>query len=178
MFQKLCGPGALQNVILTTTMWDDVDEALGLMREEELRTQFWKSMITFGSRMARFRYTHDSAWDIIDKFADTNRRPVLLQQEMVDEGKDLPNTTAGTGLFQFWEKLIANLREILHKHEVRLQGVSKENNPEMAAAVEQEKLALSRNLERAKEQKRKVDPGRRTFRRVVRKATVRKSSVS
>jgi len=178
MFEKLCGPSALQNVILTTTMWDEVDEATGLMREEELRTKYWKSMITFGSRMARVGNTYDSAWDVLDKFANTAHRPVLLQQEMVDQGKDLANTTAGSALFQFWEKLVANFREILRKLEARLRGVSKENDPEAAAAVEMEKLTISRELEQAKEQKRKVDPEKRSFHRVVRKATITRPSLS
>jgi hypothetical protein len=38
MFEKLCGKNALRNIILITTMWDEVDEALGLQREKQLRT--------------------------------------------------------------------------------------------------------------------------------------------
>jgi len=111
VFKKLCGPDALQNVILTTTMCDEVDEAIGSMREKQLRMTYWRSMITFGSKVARFGYTYDSAWDIIDKFANTTHRPVCLQQEMVDQGKDLPHTAAGTALFQFQKNIIANCRE-------------------------------------------------------------------
>ena len=33
MFEELCGKDALKNVILTTTMWDEVDEETGLARE-------------------------------------------------------------------------------------------------------------------------------------------------
>jgi len=178
MFEKLCGPGALQNVILTATMWDEVDEETGLMREEELRTKYWKSMITFGSRIARLGNTYDSAWDVIDKFANTTPRPVLLQQEMVDQGKDLPNTRAGSALFQFWEKLIVTFHEIIRRLETRLRGVSKENDLEASAAIEREKLAVSRKLEQAKRQKQKVDPKKRSTNRTVRKVMVRRPSSS
>jgi len=36
MFQELCGHNALRNIILTTTMWLDVEEELGSVREKEL----------------------------------------------------------------------------------------------------------------------------------------------
>jgi len=153
MFKKLCGPDAFQNVILTTTMCDEVDEAIGSMHKKQFRTTYWWSMITFGSKVARFGYTYDSAWDIIDKFANTTRRPVCLQQEMVDQGKNLPHTAAGAALFQFQKNIIANCREILQKLDARLRTVSKENNPETTAAIKKEKLAVSRELEQAIEQK-------------------------
>ena len=45
MFEELCGKDALKNVILTTTMWDEVDEETGLAREEQLKNIYWKPMI-------------------------------------------------------------------------------------------------------------------------------------
>jgi len=69
-FKELCGKDGLQKIILVTTMWGEVDEETGSRREEELRERYWKTMITQGSRTARFEGTLDSesAWHILDPF--------------------------------------------------------------------------------------------------------------
>ena len=43
MFEKLCGE-EFDSIILTTTMWNEVDDNLGNGREDELKTLYWKSM--------------------------------------------------------------------------------------------------------------------------------------
>jgi len=96
--EKLCGTEALQLLIFVTTMWDTVISQTGKLREEELWTRFWKSTITSGSRMARFDNTCESAWGILDQFTGV-RCPLQLQTEMVDEGKSLMWTAAGSALF-------------------------------------------------------------------------------
>jgi hypothetical protein len=53
MFQELCGKKALQNVVLVTTMWDEVNEAVGVQMEKELKDKYWK-VIDRGSATARF----------------------------------------------------------------------------------------------------------------------------
>ena len=67
-FEKLCGQNALQNVILTTTMWDLIDIESGLAREGELRETYWKAMICQGCTTVRYQNALDSAWDILDHF--------------------------------------------------------------------------------------------------------------
>lgn len=48
LFRKLCGDNALQNVVLATTMWDIVEEGLGVQREQELmdKKEFWGYMLS------------------------------------------------------------------------------------------------------------------------------------
>ena len=60
MFKKLCGPDALKNVILATTMWDRVSEAEGAAREKELTStaDFWGWMVSQGSRVHRHSGKH------------------------------------------------------------------------------------------------------------------------
>ncbi|KAF9469801.1 P-loop containing nucleoside triphosphate hydrolase protein, partial [Collybia nuda] len=117
MFERLCGIDALQNVMLVTTMWDEVyDMAIGLAHEEELKAKYWNSMLNVGSRILRFGYTHQSAWTIVDQFTGIRDRvPLQLQVELVDEGKDLSQTAAGSALYQWLEGLITQLRELLAK---------------------------------------------------------------
>ena len=66
MFEELCDKFALRNVILTTTMWDAVDEHVGLRRQKELEEVYWKGMIDAGYKAARYLNTTESAWDILD----------------------------------------------------------------------------------------------------------------
>jgi hypothetical protein len=117
IFEKLCGKNVLQNVILTTTMWDEVDELTGQQRERELKAKYWKAMIDQGSKTVRYLNTPDSALDIIDHFLQTAnaRYAVLLQEEMVDMERQLRETKAGQALFGTLEVLVRKQQEMLNK---------------------------------------------------------------
>jgi hypothetical protein len=91
-FAKLCGPQAMQNAVIATTMWDEVWEATGVGREQALRAQFWNGMLSNGCRLERFQNTCESAWDIIGQHSSATFR---LPEEMVDDGKQ---TGANEGL--------------------------------------------------------------------------------
>jgi len=108
MFKLVCGADALQNVVLVTTMWDEVDEETGLSPEEELRNDFWKSMIDSGSRMMQFRRSYKSAWEILDQLSGI-RRPLLLQVEMVHKKKSLSQTSAGAALLEWLARVILQI---------------------------------------------------------------------
>ncbi|KAL4080714.1 P-loop containing nucleoside triphosphate hydrolase protein [Scleroderma citrinum] len=98
MFKELCGKDNFKNVVLVTTMWDEVLEDVGLQREEELQNEFWKVMTRLGSTTRRFHLTKESAWEIIGAISVSipeERRPLLIQQEMVDEYKPLHKTSSG-----------------------------------------------------------------------------------
>ncbi|KAF9441876.1 hypothetical protein P691DRAFT_628832, partial [Macrolepiota fuliginosa MF-IS2] len=93
MFQQLCGLSALSNVILVTTNWGQfqtVDE--GIKNEEGLRNN-WQPLLDSGSQMLRFEYTCTSAWNIINALL-TNKKPLEIQREMVDENRPSPQTSA------------------------------------------------------------------------------------
>ena len=45
MFEELCGKNAFHSVILTTTMWDEVDGETGEERERELKEKYCWSVI-------------------------------------------------------------------------------------------------------------------------------------
>lgn len=96
LFQKVCGKDALNNVYLTTTMWDEVEPSVGEKRAEELRS-YWGTMIAQGSQMARFKLDDGSAKQLIQQIVarDAPRKALLIQREMVDMKKKLKQTTAG-----------------------------------------------------------------------------------
>jgi hypothetical protein len=118
MFQFLCGKDALQNVVLTTTNWDRVPDNLASSREAELQSLYWRPLIKQGSRVARFHpRTFDTAWQIIDRFSATPRRPLQVQVEMVDQGKGLDETSVFKFLTRWWKKLVKGLNGVVRKGE-------------------------------------------------------------
>ena len=112
MFQNLCGTEALKNVVLVTTMWDEVDEEEGNNRESELTSRYWKTMIELGCRTSRFHNNTKSALDIVSQFQDA-RCTVLLQRELVDLYFELAVTSASQTLFPFRVELIKKIKEFL-----------------------------------------------------------------
>ncbi|KDQ52985.1 hypothetical protein JAAARDRAFT_84004, partial [Jaapia argillacea MUCL 33604] len=117
MFQKLCGKKTLENVILTTTMWDEVDEFTGNAREEELKWKYWDYMLSKKSRISRFLNTRQSAWAVLDPILGSvhEERALLLQTEMGELKRCLPETSAGHGLFSTMEELLKKEQHVLRR---------------------------------------------------------------
>ena len=117
MFKELCGKNAFQNVILTTTMWDKVDEETGEAREKELKSKYWQSMLERGSTTGRFMRTRESAFTVIEPLIDAanERSSVLLQKELVDMGNKLSSTSAGRKLVSELEVLVRKRQDILRR---------------------------------------------------------------
>ena len=95
IFKKICGQLALKNVLLVTTRWNEVDEAVGASREKQLREDFWAYMLSNGSTMTRFHGTKDSAMVIVSELMSKQTIVLELQRELIDEGKTLQETAAG-----------------------------------------------------------------------------------
>ncbi|KAI6024298.1 hypothetical protein EDC04DRAFT_283093 [Pisolithus marmoratus] len=93
----LCGEENFKDVILVTTVWDEVTEEVGSARERELFSDFWGPMVKLGSSMHRFEGNMESAWKIINSITvlpPAQRRPLQIQREMVDKRIPLHKTTA------------------------------------------------------------------------------------
>lgn len=86
----------MPNVIITTTMWGDVEEEIGMRREQELRELFCKDMLQAGCRTERFLNTHDSAWRIIGSVGDRAGLQVRLPNEILDNRPGIKETKASS----------------------------------------------------------------------------------
>jgi hypothetical protein len=146
MFQQLCGHNALRNIILTTTMWVDVEEELGSQREKELEKKYWKGMINEGSKVFRFLNTSESAWAILNNFLQPayDRQAVQLKEEMVDLEQQLSETKAG-------KKLYGELETIVKKQQTTLQKIREETkrhsqSKALLQALKEEHEALRKEL--------------------------------
>jgi hypothetical protein len=117
MFAKICGDDAIKNVVFTTTMWTNVKADLGGTREQELMGKYWAPMMNAGAQTMRFEDSFNSAWQIIDKIVGVQhtRRPLLLQEELVDLGRRPNETEAGKTLYSTLQQLRAEQSEIVRK---------------------------------------------------------------
>jgi hypothetical protein len=127
MFKKLCGPDAASNIRLVTTKWSHVKEFIGQERERQLCEIYWNEMMGQGSSVVQFRDTLESAWDIVNSIVAKNPvGSVLIQRELVDLRKTLPETEAGIALRQ-------ELEALLEEEKARARDLKKEATPEMQA---------------------------------------------
>jgi hypothetical protein len=115
MFNKLCGDSALKNVILTTTKWGDIAPDVGRKREQQLSDTSWRKMLAQGSKMARFTDAPGSASAIIDLILDKDPVDALIQQELVDLQKLLPETEAGKTLRYTLQELLEAQKKIVRQ---------------------------------------------------------------
>ncbi|KAG5638660.1 hypothetical protein H0H81_011212 [Sphagnurus paluster] len=110
MFEALCGKDALHNVVLTSTMWDEVFPDVGETREAQLIQEFWKPLMGTTCRTARFdKSSKESASDIVKLFDINPPRALLVQKEMVDYQKDLQGTSAFKALARWWSSAFKHL---------------------------------------------------------------------
>lgn len=105
MFRKLCGPNNLRNVILATTMWDNISVAEGEIRESQLKKEFWRDMILMGSTVARVPNDPIDAIKLVERFLDKETMVLRLQQEL-SGGKTLIQTEAGAVIHEDIERLL------------------------------------------------------------------------
>ncbi|KAF2835262.1 hypothetical protein M501DRAFT_999295 [Patellaria atrata CBS 101060] len=96
MFQKICGEEAFGNVVLVTTMWDQLrDPSIGLKRDQELRKEFWCMMEKGGSQIYNFDGSSAMAQGIVIGLAGKKDIVLRIQREVNDYGKTLEDTSAG-----------------------------------------------------------------------------------
>lgn len=159
MFRKLCGPDALEHVVLATTMWENVDRQKADKRENELRTksEYWGDMITNGSTMLRHQNNRQSAMRLIDHFvkkpAEVATTVLDLQKEMVDDDLTLAMTGAGQsvdgGLLkqrEQYEKTLTDLQQ-------DLADARQSNNQKVTELLEKERQKTQAELNKLAQQR-------------------------
>lgn len=104
MIQNMCGKDAYGQVVLVTTGWletpTDAEAAQFDMKEGQLKSKYWDSMLSKGARYVRHNGSTSSAEDIIRKFRDHSHVPLLSQLEMSVDGLDWADTMAAKAIAQ------------------------------------------------------------------------------
>ncbi|GLB39664.1 putative 50S ribosome-binding GTPase [Lyophyllum shimeji] len=116
MFRELCGDKAVTNVVLATTKWADVPADVGDRREQQLKEKYWDKMLKLGSHMMRLDTTSESAWKLINHILENKAvDQLLIQEELVDLQRILPETAAGRALRATLQELLANQEKVAEK---------------------------------------------------------------
>jgi hypothetical protein len=157
IFEQLCGENALGSIILTTTMWDEVEPMIGDQRERELKDEYWGPMIRQGSRVKRFMTTLDSAQEIVETLilnnkgvlTALNKSVMLLQQELVDQRKAISETAAGKALYLELAESLEKQREVLRKLTANLanSNLTKEEEHGLTNEYTQTQLKITKTVE-------------------------------
>ncbi|KAK1817503.1 hypothetical protein LTR12_008144 [Friedmanniomyces endolithicus] len=142
MFKVLVGPDPFPNVLLATTRWgqaEKMDElALAESRESQLSTdeEFWAPMIRRGARVARFKDTRESAMQVV--LSLIHQVPIVLQiqAELVDQAKDLIDTTAGIAVNEENKRLELKYRAELAQLQKEMDEAIAERDTELQKIIE------------------------------------------
>lgn len=138
LFQKICGPRWFSRVLLVTTKWDEVESTeTGELREQELRSDFWKAMIDRGSQTIRHYNDRDSAWRILKVILEVSevsglreektspqKQVIKLQKETADKGKTLPKTDVGYQLYSQINELERKRKGFIEKLDKQMAGAN------------------------------------------------------
>ncbi|KAG2147594.1 P-loop containing nucleoside triphosphate hydrolase protein [Suillus clintonianus] len=186
MFRELCGESTLRNVLIVTNMWSEVASDLGEIREKELENNFFKAVLDKGARMLRHEGTRESTHRVLRYLIHNQPATLLIQKELVNEHKNIVQTSAGSELTRVLneqrerhEEVMAQMRkdmeaairdkdletkeelkeEIRSKHDqiLKLQGEKDRLEAEFKAAKERLDARISAMEEKHREQGRTVD---------------------
>ncbi|KAL8755203.1 MAG: hypothetical protein Q9199_003811 [Rusavskia elegans] len=156
VFKKLCGDNFYPNIILATTMWENLGDSglsstVGDRREKELAEtkNWWGLMIERGSRTFRHSDDKGSALKSIDYLISLRRRAVLdIQTQLVDQHKSLQDTSAGIEvereLQQTKEKYAKELKELEEEKKQALVEKDKEQFEMLRKEAEKSQEIISR----------------------------------
>ncbi|WPH02106.1 P-loop containing nucleoside triphosphate hydrolase protein [Acrodontium crateriforme] len=154
MFKDLCGENPMKNVMLVTTRWGVAKKAgseeIAADHENQLQSkeEFWEPMVRRGANLARFEDTKESALSIIDLMI--NQKPIVLQiqSELVDDGKNLIETTAGYTLNQEIISLKSKYAEELAQVQKEMEIALAAREHDVAEALKASELEFQRKIDR------------------------------
>jgi hypothetical protein len=119
-------------------MWSEVELGVGLRRDIELRGDIWSRLLAKGADMFQYNDSTGMAETIVGMLAAAPDSVVLkLQRELLDEGKLLSNTSAGSLV----RAGIQEQREVSKGYRLILKE-------QLAAAIESNDIASHRKINR------------------------------
>ncbi|KAM5451806.1 hypothetical protein MaudCBS49596_003634 [Microsporum audouinii] len=171
MFRQLCGDNPLQNVVFTTTGWGTAEKsgelAKAIENQESLRTDpdFWEPMIRRGSIMAKFEDTRASALAIIMSLVERNPILLKIQEELVDENKNLIDTAAGHTVNEEMKRLEEKYTKDIAKVQKEMEEALAARDTEYHAALQEAKENYERLRDEAQRARDSLQYERRNEKR-------------
>ncbi|CAE6459426.1 unnamed protein product [Rhizoctonia solani] len=148
MFKELCGTDSLKNVVYVMNMWSDPPTEDEVLREDELRhsDEFFGAPLAEGAQMTRHGNTRESAHNIIRKLLPRLPTVPKISKQLVDEGLELEETSAGVALGHGLEDDIRNLNDELRRLREDYAKATRENNERFKKTIEaQERKAQEKH---------------------------------
>ncbi|KAK4227813.1 P-loop containing nucleoside triphosphate hydrolase protein [Podospora fimiseda] len=138
IFEELCGEEALGNVILLTTRWDELSHInIGKQREQELRDEYWDSMIDHGSQVRKFHPAgRDLAQGLILRLLDKEDIVLQVQKDVMVQGKPLEVTSVGRFVVERLEKRLETLAKEIDKLEVDAETAKSQGNHRLRRKID------------------------------------------
>jgi len=150
MFNRLCGEGAISQVVLGTTMASRLSDAEAAKRLARLKEAHWKDMMDKGAQVFECDKVQLTALNlvkaILGRFQETT--VLAIQHELVDKHKIIPETEAGKEL----RYTLQQMRD-QQKRAAQLAGKAEQGDTDAAADLLEAKKQieqLSKHVEQLK----------------------------
>jgi len=148
MFRELCGENTLKNVVLVTNMWGLVtSDQQGAAREQQLKDKYFKAAIEKGAKLCRYNNDLESGQGILREIL--GKEPVVLkiQEELIDEGKDIGETGAVAELKRGILEVEGNYKREIKELDENMQRAEEERDEESRREFEEERRRMQEEME-------------------------------
>ncbi|OCH89840.1 hypothetical protein OBBRIDRAFT_640358 [Obba rivulosa] len=180
MFNMLCGPTFLPNVVLVTTRWSEVERSIGIAREGELNDKdiFFRPVLEGGAQYMRHDDDLHSAQEIMHRFIGLKPRSLLIQKEMFQHHKEVAETSAGKELQKEIAEQMEKQNEEMRHLQQEMQEALQEHDEEKRKDIQEEISNQNQALKRLKSQVKKLTAIRRMQTLVAQRSASSLDSVS
>ncbi|KAG4431674.1 hypothetical protein IFR05_012840 [Cadophora sp. M221] len=167
MFRKVCGEKNLSSVILATTMWSLCPPSDAAKREEQLtnNSDLWKFLVGKGARIFRHDRGEESGQEILDYLVSRARKVTLdIQHEMVDQGKNLSETSAGQEVQAEIEKIKEAHRKEMQEIREDMEEAIRSKDTERQEELRQYRATVDKQMREAQQQAKQLEVSREQLR--------------
>lgn len=156
MFTEIVGTNALRNVTLLTTKWDRMPMAYNVTKETQLKEGPWKCLIRGNATVRRISQAdgHDAYIAIVKEVLKNVATTLLIQSQLVNEGRPLNETDAGRMLDEQIREATEHLRNELKEVNDALADTKAQYGKQMndlRAGLEEDKRDLEQRVQQADE---------------------------
>lgn len=154
MFRKLCGTDSLANVVFVTTKWDLIPTEEAERREAQFEMRYLSTELGSGAQMARHDDTTESAREVLKKILGHQGIALKIQEQLVNEGRELKDTDAGIAVGADIEKLREEHATELEEVKTLLQEESTTANAVLKKGLEEKQAEMEERLEKLAAEKK------------------------
>ncbi|KAJ3089199.1 hypothetical protein HK102_006956 [Quaeritorhiza haematococci] len=148
VFRALVGDDCLNRVVFVTNRWDMVDNATGIHREEDLKSNYWSLAMSRGATVTRYT-TPKSALEIVGSVVSQSQgipvHGLAVQREVVEGGLSAEQTSA---LVETKRAERQRLEEMEREAKAKIQAEKERFEQEMWERERQQQEALRREQQR------------------------------